>query len=304
MPCAWEKHTRDTPPQKKTKALIAILAIWCQARSSSTRDLPMAVLQGLINNVAVPFETTLCLQNGDRVSVRLARGLIHVDKPITGALTSSEAPPAAHLIVKLFYEHRDDDLCRTIIAVVAAAIEEGARLFEKADDPLDRFPELCRRRKRGAPVDIELLERLCRVQGEEGQRSRSAFQLSRSAKSLHLDAPTHSTAIDGKRGRLYLLAARKAFDGFRTVSLTVDAKRFGGKHWLASAFYGGDADRTCWCPPVVPLRNIATPTPRTRPTPRPIVDHGARARRGSGKFFFGGNFRTHLRGSKNPWFAF
>lgn len=255
----------------------------------------MAVLQGLITKVAASFETTICLQTGDQVSVRLARGLIHVDKPITGVLMSSESPLAAQFIVKLFYEYNDDYLCRVIIAVVAAAVEEGARLFEKADDPLDRFPELCRRRKRGAPVDIELLERLCRVQGEDGRRSRNAFQLSRTAKSLHLDAPAHSTAIDGKRGRLYLLAARKTFDGFRTVSLTVDAKRFGGKHWLASAVYGGDADRTCWCPPVVRLRDLAFPHHEggLRPDPQPTT--GSSPDWGP-EVFFGGNFRTHLRG--------
>ena len=55
------KNTHDTNKAKKPshhakrEALIAILAIWCRAQNSTLPDLPMRVLQGLINEVATSF---------------------------------------------------------------------------------------------------------------------------------------------------------------------------------------------------------------------------------------------------------
>jgi hypothetical protein len=106
---------------------------------------------------------------------------------------------------------------------------------------------LLKRRRVGAPVDPDLQQA---VEALEGTKARSTSQVCRVAQALKLNIHSHSWIADARSQRRYLLACRRRFSCSRSLAISVDGKRFGGKHWLAGCMYSYEEDVSCWAPPM------------------------------------------------------
>lgn len=112
------------------------------------------------------------------------------------------------------------------------------------------LPDALRRpRKRGAPVDPDLASDLSRVSALGGCRSEKQLHLV--AKNLKIDLHSMSTKMMADSQRQYLIACRRAMQDSCSDALSVDAKRFGGKHFIAGCLQNCDSQVACWMPPQV-----------------------------------------------------
>ena len=135
----------------------------------------------------------------------------------------------------------------TLVHGIAHLLDQGVVQQGLATDPLEVLPLLLKRRRPGAPVDPDLQQA---VEALEGTKARNTSQVCRVAQALKLDIHRHSWIADARAQRRYLLACRRRFSCSRSLSISIDAKRFGGKHWLAGCMYSYEEDVSCWAPPM------------------------------------------------------
>lgn len=135
----------------------------------------------------------------------------------------------------------------TLAHGIAHLLDQGVVRQGFATDPLKVMPLLLKRRRVGAPVDPDLQQA---VEALEGAKARSTSQVCRAAQALKLDIHRHNWIADARAQRRYLLACRRHFSCSRSLAISIDAKRFGGKHWLAGCMYSYEKDVSCWAPPM------------------------------------------------------
>lgn len=246
-----EKRFNGHTHSVATPALLGILLFWSGLRNSVSADLPGRVLTSIVREVGGCAATVHVTSDGRRVGVLFDQGCATFEERCS-PITDGGLQVLVYDCLKQLLNHGLQAECRRFIDTVASVVEEGVRTQLFPRDALAVLPELCRRRKRGAPVDPDLIERIQSLPGDSSAKARSVAAIGRAAKALRLSIPTPCASAEAQRSRRYLFACRRTYDGSASISMAVDAKRFGGKHWLAGAMYCGDSGRAAWCPPVAP----------------------------------------------------
>ena len=251
------RHSSVTPTAS-TPALLALLVQWAgTCRNSVLPQRPLHLVRGMAVHVAVGgYRFTVDPDNRNH-DVRSPHGTpvtmngckLHVggNVPHVGA---GESLDIADVLSSVYSEPRLDWFMTQLLIGISHSIEHAIVLGSWPTSPLEHMSEIMTKRKRCQPVDPDVMHALSSADGTGS--ARTLQQATRVARSVGLQLPTHLAAYDTAQQLRYWLAARRCNDSSSiSLCMSVDAKRFGGKHFLAGALFNVDVNKACWCNPVV-----------------------------------------------------
>jgi hypothetical protein len=246
-------------PYVSTHVLVHLLSHWHHAcKNTVSQDCPLQLLQGLLQNVckeSTVYVSADCMAtpgtcNPSGTALSMSAGLATLAADLVGLGTQGQGILASKLIssAKATSTHtRGMQLFSQLLNGVSLIVDESLLLGEWPTSPLDERLGCLGKRKRGEPLDPDVVDAVSNLEGSKA--ARNSYQVSRLAKGLGMKLHAHTAAMDMAALRKYMMACRRAFANKTTFCISLDAKRFGGRHWIAAALHCADADQGCWCPP-------------------------------------------------------
>jgi hypothetical protein len=253
-----DRRHSSVAPTASTPALLALLVHWAgTCRNSVLPERPLHLVRGIAVHVAVggyrftvdPGNRNHDVRSPHGTPVTMNGCKLHVggDVPHAGA---GESLDIADVLSSVASEPRLDWFMTQLLIGISHSIEHAILLGSWPTSPLKHMSEIMTKRKRGQPLDPDVMHALSSADGTGS--ARTLQQATRVARSVGLQLPTHLAAYDTAQQLRYWLAARRCNDSSSiSLCMSVDAKRFGGKHFLAGALFNVDVNKACWCNPVV-----------------------------------------------------
>lgn len=132
---------------------------------------------------------------------------------------------------------------------LASAVEDGAPASGWCTNPVELIGPIAALRKPGGPVDPDVAAAIRSL--ESSGAVRKGKDIDKVTKALGVHVVSSSPRLRDEELKKLVIASRQAFANCPSVGISVDAKRFGGKHWLAGVISCGTSGSVSITNPVV-----------------------------------------------------
>lgn len=187
-----------------------------------------------------------------RVTYSEGQLVIEDGKTILGLSDDPSQPIDLILVMaRLFLSRRHDHILKDILNGLARNIEDALRQMGSPwkDSPIDVLSAIADLQVKGSPIHEDVANVLKAMEGTSAIRSCKV--VNKITKALGINVTGASERLDAREIKRLVLALRRSFADTTDFGLAVDAKRFGGRYWLAGANSSGQTDKCSITNPVV-----------------------------------------------------
>jgi hypothetical protein len=281
-----------------TAALLFTLLHWaCKCHNNVDFQVPLNMLAALCDYSFAKTELLVDRRRGrDGAEARqdslvtYAAGKLHFHEEVPGLAFEGVQMDLKTAMLQLYTTKGTDLILGSIVFGLAQAIEDSLPKGLWLESPLTLLSAIADMRSKGSPVDSDVARAARAMEGSNALRSSKHANKVANAIGLHLGMT--SGKFEAAELKRLIFAIRLAMADTTDFGLAVDAKRFGGKHWLAGCISSGQSGRCSITNPVVLGRRVLDPypsNPRLRSNFKPFFEHSGLHRQSAVKNF-GCNF--------------
>lgn len=117
------------------------------------------------------------------------------------------------------------------------ALEDALPASDWCTDPVELVAPIAALRKPGGPVDPDVAQAMRSL--ESTGRVRRGKDIDKVTKALGVNLVCSLPRLRDEELKKVVVASRQVLSNCPSIGISVDAKRFGGKHWLAGVISSG-----------------------------------------------------------------
>ena len=265
MPVHWQmrelkvtdRRFSSTSSAVSTANLLFLLLHWsCKCRNTVDVNAPLNMLAALCDYSFAEAELLVDRGPGrDGVVarqgslVKYADRELHFYDEVPGVADEGAQMDFAATMVQLYSTKVTDGILGSIVFGLAQAIEDSLPKRPWLENPLELLSAIADMRSKGSPIDCDVARAIRAMEGSNALRS--SKHANKVTKALGLNVGMTSDKFEAQELRRLVFAIRLAMADTTDFGLAVDAKRFGGKHWLAGCISSGQSGKCSITNPVV-----------------------------------------------------
>ena len=252
-----DKRFGDRLTRVSTKCLLLILCEWSvYADNNLSPFQPLKLLEGLCKTVfdhcSLTLSKLMCPElpesATEAVMMILGDKMIFMDNiPRIGSLKQRELL-LSHCLHDLY--ESDPPAVSIFLSELATAIEDALPQSWLSSCRTFLPARVAQRSSPTAPLDADVVAELRELQGSTAIRTTKS--MNKVTRALQLGVHGGDHFLDTVACRRLALASQRAFGASMSLCAAVDAKRFGGKHWLAGALGCTETHIFTFANPVAP----------------------------------------------------
>ena len=248
-----------------TAALLFTLLHWaCRCHNNSSFQAPLDMLAALCDYSFAKAEL-LVDRRRDRDGavarqdclVTYAAGKLHFTEEVPGLALAGVQMDLKTAMLQLYTAKGTDRILGSIVFGLAQAIEDSLPKRPWLESPLALLTAIADMRSKGSPIDTDVARAIRAMEGSKALRS--SKHANKVANSIGMHLGMTSNRFGAEELKRLIFAIRLAMVDTTDFGLAVDAKRFGGKHWLAGCISSGQSGRCSVTNPVVLRHRVLDP---------------------------------------------